>query len=55
MTPVAADLPPSAPAESKPLAGKRLGVVKETLGEGVSAQVKEAVLQVRGQVSRKAG
>jgi hypothetical protein len=34
------------------MAGKRLGIVKETLGEGVSAQVKEAVLQVRRKAAK---
>jgi len=35
-------------SSSKPLHGKRLGLIRETLGQGVAPGVQEAVMQVRG-------
>jgi hypothetical protein len=41
----AAGLLPAASLSSRPLAGKRLGLVTQTLGEGVAPEVNEAIKQ----------
>lgn len=47
---MASCLPPAASLGSLPLLGKRIGIISETMGEGVSRDVTDAVTFAAGQL-----